>query len=289
MRTKFVKAHGYEIAVYDWGVPAEKAVFCVHGLGGHGRNFKTIADALADKHYVIAIDLIGRGRSQWAADADEAYNFEQYSKIVDGVLTQLNVQSVHWLGVSMGGALGISMCAGRLASRTRSLVLNDIGPILDTRVRDSIFRAVSNARLFESFTQFARDYEALHSQFGMKHALTSGWQEAALLASRRDSAGRWTYHYDPTVARQLKCHQDDFELSGEFSSLHVPILLFRGSESDVLSQPTVSEMLSAQPQMRLVTVPGVGHAPLLNRVPDLQDIREFISNCNCIDSVGAES
>ena len=287
MRTKFIIAGGFEIAVYEWGERSDCAVFCVHGMGGQGQNFCATAEHLAGQHYVVAIDLIGRGRSQWGADAESAYNFECYSRIVEQVLDQLAVQMIHWIGVSMGGALGISMCADRLADRALSLVLNDIGPQLDEDVRKSICDAVSNVVSHEHFGQFVRDYEALFSRFGMKHSLRTSWLDMALKSSRRDSSGHWTFHYDPKVARQLDISRADFELSTEFESLRLPILLFRGGESAVLTQSIVSDMQKLQPRMKIVDVPNVGHAPLLDRDSDLKVIHRFVSNCASIGGAGA--
>jgi pimeloyl-ACP methyl ester carboxylesterase len=40
------------------------------------------------------------------------------------------LEQVHWLGTSMGGAIGLKAAAGSLRGRIRRLVLNDVGPQL---------------------------------------------------------------------------------------------------------------------------------------------------------------
>ena len=42
-----------------------------------------------------------------------------------------------------------------------------------------------------------------------------------------------------------------------------PTLVFRGAESDLLSAETALEMERRGPRARVVTFPGVGHAPAL--------------------------
>ena len=44
----------------------------------------------------------------------------------------------------------------------------------------------------------------------------------------------------------------------------VPVLLLQGERSDLLSATTASEMATRLNHAELVTVPGVGHAPVLD-------------------------
>ena len=50
----------------------------------------------------------------------------------------------------------------------------------------------------------------------------------------------------------------------------VPLLLVRGAVSDLLSAATAAEMLARHPGAELVTVDGVGHAPVLDE-PGVRD------------------
>ena len=47
-----------------------------------------------------------------------------------------------------------------------------------------------------------------------------------------------------------------------YRALTCPILLIRGAETDLLAPESVEEM-QRQPQLTVVEVPGVGHAPSL--------------------------
>ncbi|MCB6977329.1 alpha/beta hydrolase, partial [Adlercreutzia equolifaciens] len=47
-----------------------------------------------------------------------------------GLLHAMRLTKVHWVGTSMGGAIGTLGAATRLRSRIRRLVLNDKGPEL---------------------------------------------------------------------------------------------------------------------------------------------------------------
>jgi pimeloyl-ACP methyl ester carboxylesterase len=44
----------------------------------------------------------------------------------------------------------------------------------------------------------------------------------------------------------------------------VPVTILRGGLTDLLSEATAKKMARALPQARLVNVPGIGHAPMLD-------------------------
>ena len=63
---------------YEWGDPANaNVVICVHGLSRNGRDFDVLGEALAPTHRTLAIDIPGRGQSQWLADPND-YVFPVY-------------------------------------------------------------------------------------------------------------------------------------------------------------------------------------------------------------------
>ena len=108
------------------------AVIAWHGLARTGRDFDWLAEQLCADYLVVCPDTIGRGLSQWARDPKEDYSFVTYTHIAWDMMQALHIDQAHWIGTSMGGALGLVCAAGlvepQLKSRIRSLVLNDIAP-----------------------------------------------------------------------------------------------------------------------------------------------------------------
>ena len=52
--------------VHEWGDPEAPPVVCLHGITGHGRRFRQLAEArLASRFHVLAPDLLGHGLSDW--------------------------------------------------------------------------------------------------------------------------------------------------------------------------------------------------------------------------------
>ncbi len=69
--------------------------------------------------------MAGRGRSEWLA-APAEYAFLLYLADCAALIARLDVESVDWLGTSMGGLIGM-MLAAQPGNPIRRLVLNDVG------------------------------------------------------------------------------------------------------------------------------------------------------------------
>jgi pimeloyl-ACP methyl ester carboxylesterase len=61
-----------------------------------------------------------------------------------------------------------------------------------------------------------------------------------------------------------------------YNRVMAPILVVRGAESDILSRETAARMLKVQRGVRLVEVPGVGHAPSLVEPAALAALTDFL-------------
>lgn len=83
---------------------------------------------------VICPDTIGRGLSQWAREPQTEYRLAFYARLARELFDALGLDAVHWVGTSMGGAIGTVAAGGllepSLKPRIRSLVLNDNAPEL---------------------------------------------------------------------------------------------------------------------------------------------------------------
>ena len=62
------------LARYEWGEPGLPALVCLHGVTSHGRHFTKLAERLAERFHVIALDLRGHGGSPW----EPPWNLEQH-------------------------------------------------------------------------------------------------------------------------------------------------------------------------------------------------------------------
>lgn len=101
----------YHMVYFEWGDPKnERVLVCVHGLTRRGRDFDALATALEDHYRVICVDLPGRGQSDWLAVGAD-YQPLTYVQGMTALLARLDVEQVDWLGVSLGGLLGMMLAA----------------------------------------------------------------------------------------------------------------------------------------------------------------------------------
>ncbi len=125
----------HSMSYREFGAPgAARVVICVHGLTRNGRDFDTLAAALAEAGFrVVCPDIVGRGESSWLSDP-AGYAFPQYLADMTVLLARLEADVVDWVGTSMGGLIGMTMAAQSSTAQSgtplRRLVLNDVGPFL---------------------------------------------------------------------------------------------------------------------------------------------------------------
>lgn len=268
----------HRMAYVEWGDASNPNVLvCVHGLTRVGRDFDRLARALAHHYRVVCPDVVGRGHSEWLRDPG-AYGLPQYVGDMVTLVARLNVDTVHWVGTSMGGLIGMSL-AGQPGSPIRRLVLNDVGPRINAEAVERIGAYVGKPVRFATVDE-AIDYITLISLgFGLRSR--DEWREITETIIRRD-AGGFILHYDPKIALPIKAMTPQVAAASEavlwrlYDQITCPTLLIRGATSDLLSLETAAEMGQRGPRARLVEFAGVGHAPMLMHDDQIAAVREFL-------------
>ena len=101
----------HRMAYWEWGEAANPRVLvCAHGLSRQGRDFDALAQALCTHYRVVCPDVVGRGRSDWLRDPT-GYQIPAYVADMVTLLARLNAKTLHWVGTSMGGLIGLGLAA----------------------------------------------------------------------------------------------------------------------------------------------------------------------------------
>jgi pimeloyl-ACP methyl ester carboxylesterase len=264
-------AGGHRMAYWHWGdAAAEHTVVCVHGLTRQGRDFDVLAQALVARSpgplRVVCPDVAGRGMSDWLTDP-QAYAIPSYSADMLALLTQLKPQTFDWVGTSMGGLIGIGVCAHAEAvgATVRRLVLNDVGPVLEWQSLLRIGAYLGQHMHYDSLQQAADALWTIASSFG-PHT-PDQWLELSRPMVKPDPAGGVRLHYDPAIAQAFQSVTQESAAQGEaalwalYDGITANTLLVRGAQSDLLSPRTAQAMTQRGPKAQLVEFSGVGHAP----------------------------
>ena len=281
--SNYATCAGREIHYTEWGAEHRRTVIAWHGLARTGRDMDELAQALSAQGFrVICPDTIGRGYSQWSPDPGNEYKLEFYAKLAADLFDQLHIERAHWIGTSMGGAIGTVCASGlfqpQLQERIQSLVLNDSAPRLSPVAIQRIREYAGNPPAFESMAQMEAFFRQVYKPYGWLS--DAQWRRLTETSTRRLPDGKVTPHYDPAMVRQFTDHPADYELWDHYDRLRIPVLLLRGAESDLVLRDAAEEMKTRGPGQlglaRIVEVPGCGHAPALNVPEQLEVVRAFV-------------
>jgi pimeloyl-ACP methyl ester carboxylesterase len=265
MKSSYLLCEGREIHFTEWGDPHAPAVIAWHGLARTARDMDDIAAHLSSRFRVICPDTLGRGLSQWSPEPEREYCLDFYARTALSLVEQLGLERFHWLGTSMGGALGLRLAADGLRGRIRRLVLNDVGPRIAQAAVERIRAYAGKPPQFDRISELEQYFRTVYKPYGWLS--DEQWRRLTETSARRTPEGRITTHYDPDMVMQFTHHPRDYDQWEAYDSLELPTLCLRGETSDLLLADTAEEMRRRGPRAVVVTIPGCGHAPALN-VPD---------------------
>jgi pimeloyl-ACP methyl ester carboxylesterase len=263
------------MAYIEWGDPANPRVLvCVHGLTRSNRDFDAFAQAMAADYRVVCPDVAGRGDSDWLKNPME-YGVPTYAADMVTLLARLNVESVHWVGTSLGGLIGMALAALPESPISR-LVLNDVGPVITAASLARIAAYVGKAPRFPAIEAADAYIRLVSASFG-PHT-DAEWRKLTENVLRQEADGSFRMHYDPKLAVPFVAAltSADMELWPLYDAIECPVLLVRGADSDLLTTAAAAEMERRGPKAQLVEFAGVGHAPTLMHADQIETVRAFL-------------
>jgi pimeloyl-ACP methyl ester carboxylesterase len=267
---------GFHDNVYwDWPSPdtAAPTLVAVHGLTRNGRDFDAIAAQLCDRHRVVCPDVVGRGKSGWLPNG-ALYGYPQYLADANALIARLGVESVDWLGTSMGGLMGM-MLAAQPRTPIRRLIINDVGPFIPKAALERIGTYVGQQLSFGTLAALETHLRRIHASFG---ALSDGdWAHMARHSARALPDGGYGLAYDPAIAAAFAGPLADVDLWPVWDMIACPVLILRGAESDLLLPETAAEMVRRKPNATLVEFPGCGHAPALMDAAQIGAVQDWLA------------
>ncbi len=239
-------------------------ILCLHGLTRNARDWEPVVDRLAGQWPVYVLEMRGRGESAYAADP-MSYVPLTYVQDVEAFLTAEKIDRYIAFGTSMGGIITMLQAATR-PERFVAVLLNDIGPKIEEAGLERIRGYVGKGKNYPTWLHAARHLRAGFGDVYPDWALED-WLAMAKRLCKVQPSGRIGYDYDMRIAEPMKVASagSDVDLWTAFAKLEAtPMTLVRGENSDILSAETAAEMQRRKPNLEVVAVPRVGHAPLLD-------------------------
>lgn len=118
-----VTAGDLRLFVREWGDHQSPPVLLLHGITGDHTAWDEVAEHLADRYHVFALDQRGHG----ASDRPEKYSFRLMAEDMWAVADALGIEKMRLVGHSMGGV--VALIAAQLhPDRVTHLVVEEAPP-----------------------------------------------------------------------------------------------------------------------------------------------------------------
>ncbi len=241
-------------------------LFILHGLLGSGRNWHSIAKALAGRAQVVVPDMRNHGRSPHSPEHTFAAMVEDIVALKQRLFPGRHVVV---LGHSMGGLVTMEM-AFQAAEHLAGVIIVDIAP----RPHLGGVHAVLDAMMKIDPQQFA-DKKAIDAALAadIPSALV---RQFVLTNISSDAHGmRWRVNL-PVLREFLTVSRAYQPAPGD--SYAGPALFIRGERSDYIRDQDFETIRGFFPQAELVTAPAAGHwVHYENPEILLRSVRDFLA------------
>ena len=277
---KFQRIPKYAISYIEWGKTTNpNVIICVHGLARNAHDFDHLAKYLSKDFRIISIDLPGRGSSDWLANKNH-YNYHTYIKDVLLLLKALAIPSVHWVGSSMGGIMGMAL-ATYYSKYIKTLTLNDVGPELPKKTIARIEKYVNLDPSFANTQEAEQHIRKIYKNFGITSQ--KDWDHITQNSIRLCSDNKYRLSYDPKITEGTSAKKAASSLDTKdfvnlwylWDKITCPLLLIHGTKSDILLQSTIAKMQNSRP-FELHSIDEVGHTPALIYDKDIEAIYSWL-------------
>lgn len=176
----------------------------------------------------------------------------------------------------MGGMIGMAMAAMK-NSPIKKLVLNDIGPFVETEAlqRIVVYGKQGSERTFATLEEVEAYLKNIYSSFA--HLSHEQWRRLAVSGTWQTPDKQYQLAYDPKIIENvivsIPNNTSQWPL---WEKIQCPILLLHASLSDVLLETTVTKMQQLQPTLKTVSIPGIGHHVSLMKKDEIDLVEQWL-------------
>lgn len=257
---RFRKPYPVKVSYVEWGTPDKPTLVCCGGIANVAQRFNYLALALMQHYRVLCLDWVGRGESGWLADQSD-YSLATYVEQLRQMLVHQGTGPVALLGSSLGASAAIDLTAAHPDMVSR-LILNDTGPFIPGGRRRTRSQTLARHYVFRSPEEMLRKTGASQKNDGPvsdEVRLLTGFAQTKWSDGE---AGR-IYRHDVRAMQAYRATAlKSVSQWHQWESIHCPVLVLRGMQTDTLSLATTRRMMK-NPRMTLLHIPHTGHTPAL--------------------------
>jgi lipase len=243
------------LAAHEWGSADAPPLVCLHGVTSQGRHFAGLAERLADRSHVVALDLRGHGASTW----EPPWHLEQH---VADVLAAAPPERCTWLGHSFGGRIAYEVAAAA-PERVERLVLLDPAIRLPPHVG---LMAAENARPDRSYVTFQEGIDRRYEESVLTTAPRELVESELRLHLLPDDDGRFRYRYCQSAV--VAAYGEMTREPPAFERVRIPTLLVLGETSYLPYDELLGSHAAALGDLLEVVRLPAGHTVLWDALDD---------------------
>lgn len=257
LEAKTVSVGEMDIAYLGNKAPTEGAtVVLIHGFAANKDNWVRMAGELTGEFNVYAIDLPGHGDS--SKELDLGYTLEDQVRHLSRILDALDIQRVHMMGNSMGGAI-TALYAATYPDQVLSAVLFNPAGIFeyDSELVDLVQEGDNPLIVREP-----GDFERLVN-FALEKKPFVPWPIYSVMEEKAIA----NQEVNDTIFNAIRDSGFEPDFRNTITHIQAPVLVVWGIEDRVINYRNADIFVEQIPHARKVLLEGVGHAPMIE-VPE---------------------
>lgn len=265
-----INVNGLNVFYTEQGTGEEVMVFG-HGLLMDVTMWDAVAPQFADKYRVICFDFRGQGQT---SDPGHGYDMDMLVKDAAGFIKAISAKPVHYVGLSMGGMMGLRMAA-RHPELLSSLVLLDTSAQAEpwwNKIKYAIMTLV--VKMFDVKPLVPL---MLPLMFG-KSTLNN--------SAKRDMASYWKQKLltlKKTIVGPVSGVTQRDDVTKELNNISCPTLMIVGDEDRTTPLSNAKNIAANIAKIELKIIPQCGHSSALEK-PDavVELMKDFYSTVNSV-------
>jgi len=256
-----IEVNGVEIYYEEKGTGAETVVFA-HGLLWSHKMFRDQIDYLSKDYRVIAYDHRGQGKSE----SKGPFDMETVAEDAAALIEKLSGESVHFIGLSMGGFVGM-----RLASRHPHLIKTLV--LLETSANAEPVENLPQYKTLNGIVKWLGVIPPIASKV-MHIMFAESW-----LADKTNAAS--IKHWKKELSSNKKSITGPVEgviyrkgVEDELKNINCPTLIIVGDE-DVATKPEKAKYIQMGiAKAKLHMIAGAGHSSCIEKPNEVNRLIE---------------
>lgn len=274
--SSFAQSGDLKIHCRLFGQSGKTPIVIVHGLSYFSYDWIGVAEMLSSEREVVAIDMRGFGESDWSKDG--SYSIKENSADIVSVLNHFKWSNAILLGHSLGGRY-TTYCAAKNPNRVSAAISVDSAPAQAPEGSARVAEIVGMTPQCFTSIEEAMEYYSIDP-----HTSESLRERPRFEAYLKSVPGGYAVKRDPLFHEKFKkIHEtgirpkppvDMWEI---YAEVQCPMLVLRGTESDMVSLEIASDVRDRLPGIKLVEIQASHHIAGDNPVALKNAVTEFLA------------